>query len=289
MSVPHPPSQWSAPLCRRLHTFLGTFTTGPCGAESSGSGSGGGGSGSSGDGGCGGDGSGSDSGSDAPPNVYIAQCTVDASGKVPPPLAALAPHVRRPSVGIPGAFQEANLWASASETRTNLHYDARDNVLVVIAGVRVHSRRCPSPCDLPLSLSLSLLCDPCAPGGQRFALSLLTLCVRRRATSCPPPLRAHPVSTMSQTLCTCPRAGGMRCGLRPAPLPSTFGATACRAPWWLGTVQSTCACFVLWTCACMRGWWRECVHCSLVAFERAIPFCQASPCGLVTALEPKSR
>jgi hypothetical protein len=60
---------------------------------------------------------------------------------VPPPLAALAPHVRRPSVGIPGAFQEANLWASASETRTNLHYDARDNVLVVIAGVCVHSRR----------------------------------------------------------------------------------------------------------------------------------------------------
>ena len=32
---------------------------------------------------------------------------------------------------------EGNIWASATATRTNLHYDARDNILVVVAGAKV--------------------------------------------------------------------------------------------------------------------------------------------------------
>lgn len=82
-----------------------------------------------------------------PAEYYLSQVAFAVGGETdaPPPAACLAPHLPPVPAALAAGFSEANLWASPRATHSSPHYDADDNVLLVLAGrKRVYLR---SPAD----------------------------------------------------------------------------------------------------------------------------------------------
>jgi len=66
---------------------------------------------------------------------YMAQCPILSKEEgVPAILSCLAKHMPVPSFAAGRDVAQVNLWMSVQQTMTNTHYDANDNVLLVVRG-----------------------------------------------------------------------------------------------------------------------------------------------------------